>query len=332
MHKFLLYFAAGILVGIFGVILWDKSHQNLLENRGLILREEGKYKFINPILACEIASKEAFSELGSMKNAVADLVEKEISSGKAENISVYFRALNTGRWFGVNEEDKYAPASLEKALIMIAYLKASESDAALLRKAISAENLLKYTSNDPVQNFEKGKSYTIMELVKKMVMDSSNPALNALLDNIDNPTLVVLKDIYSDLNLPPSSDLDLSKLDVMSPKVYSLIFRVLYGATYLNRENSERALEILSSASFKDGLVAGLPENMTVAHKFGIRNVVDEKSKQNKWELHDCGVVYYPNHPYLLCVMTKDDEITDLGSTISKISSLVHQEAEKFYK
>ena len=102
-------------------------------------------------------------------------------------------------------------------------------------------------------------------------------------------------------------------------------------ATYLNYQYSEESLNLLSQAAFKDGLVAQLPNNIKIAHKFG-EHVVGQNGVANTIELHDCGIVYYPDHPYLICVMTKGTDITALAQLISNISLAAYQQIQEKYK
>jgi hypothetical protein len=76
---------------------------------------------------------------------------------------------------------------------------------------------------------------------------------------------------------------------------------------------------------YKDGLIAGVPSNITISHKFGERELTDEKGNVVN-QLHDCGIVYYPEHPYLLCIMTRGKNIDNLSRSISAISKIVYQE------
>lgn len=119
--------------------------------------------------------------------------------------------------------------------------------------------------------------------------------------------------------------------DYMSPKSYAFFYRVLYGSTYLTRAMSEKALELLTTPDFTDGLVAGVPAHTTVAQKFGehsFEGVPDTESKQ----LHDCGIVYHPEHPYLLCVMTKGSDFQRLSKVIKEVSETVYTAANADYK
>ncbi len=63
---------------------------------------------------------------------------------------------------------------------------------------------------------------------------------------------------------------------------------------------------------------------MIVAHKFGERSFLDKKTKQ----LHDCGIVYHPAKPYVLCVMTRGDDFDKLSAVLRSVSALVYQEVD----
>ena len=112
----------------------------------------------------------------------------------------------------------------------------------------------------------------------------------------------------------------------MSVKTYAYFFRILYNATYLGHTYSEKALELLNNREFPDGIVAGVPENIPVAHKFGERTVESPEGIVTTEELHDCGIVYYPSKPYILCVMTKGTDIASLKEIIKTISKTVSDE------
>src|SRR5262249_32692831 len=117
-------------------------------------------------------------------------------------------------------------------------------------------------------------------------------------------------------------------------KVYALFFRILYNASYLNKEDSEQALKLLSQATFKDGLIAGVDDGITVAHKFGEYAAKDASGNDvpGTDELHDCGIVYAPGHPYLLCVMTRGNQLTSLTTMVAQVSQIVFQAAKNGYQ
>ncbi|MDQ5968539.1 MAG: beta-lactamase class [Patescibacteria group bacterium] len=51
-------------------------------------------------------------------------------------IGIYVRNLNNGPWFGINENEKYSPASMMKVPILITFLKWIEQDSLVLDKKI----------------------------------------------------------------------------------------------------------------------------------------------------------------------------------------------------
>jgi beta-lactamase class A len=103
---------------------------------------------------------------------------------------------------------------------------------------------------------------------------------------------------------------------LVSPKEYSNIFRTFYLSTYLTREHSQYLLSLLSNTQFNDQLVAGVPEGITVSHKIGVRSEGDAVEK----EFHDCGIIYVPKTPYMLCVMVEGVAQQDATAVIAEIS------------
>jgi len=163
------------------------------------------------------------------------------------------------------------------------------------------------------------QSYSYQELIERMIAYSDN-----------NATILLSKGIQEDVFLRPYEDLGIAPPLLQNGeyylrvKDYATFFRVLFNASYLSREYSEKALGVLLKSEYQQGLVAGIPADIRVAHKFGERIWEDT----NEHQLHDCGIVYYPNRPYLLCVMTRGKDFTPLGEVIADISSLVYKEVQ----
>lgn len=137
-----------------------------------------------------------------------------------------------------------------------------------------------------------------------------------------SPDVDLLQDTYTRLGIiDPKGPFD----QTIEVKQYSSIFLQLYNSSFFDtKESSEQALELLSQSTFDKGLVAGVPKGTVVAHKFGERSDFTDGIRQ----LHDCGIVYFPGSPYLLCVMTRGRDMNMLAQTISSISKMVYQEVE----
>ncbi len=306
--------ALGVTVGII-------YERDILEKKlGIIhpIRENNpSYKFINPLLAYIIPSADADNQLSLFRSKIENFINTEKNNNKVSNASMFFYDLNRGHWIGVNEKDKYNPASMLKVVVMVAYFKEAELDPNILNKSLvytkEIDDSISKNSLNSQSNLVINKSYVIEDLINKMIIDSDNGAAKLLLNNINK---VSLDSIYNALNIENPENTDNFTI---SPRKYSLFFRILYSSTYLTREYSEKALKIISEAKFSGGIANGLPQNLIVSHKFGV--YINE---QKELELHDCGIVYYPNNPYFLCIMTQGQDISNLKNVIKNISSLTY--------
>ena len=284
----------------------------------------GAQGLINPFLYA--ASKDSNSSFKPLKSKLNNKIKEDIQAGFSSVISVYFNDLNTGKWTGVNEDEKFAPASLLKVPTMIAYLKAAETDPAILRADLLYNGSFDGNAAEdikPLKSIEAGHAYTADDLLRFMIGYSDNNAFLILSKYIGDPAVT---GVINDLNIQyPTST---PTVDFMSPKEYSRFFRVLYSSTYLTKGMSQKALELLSYSDFPQGIESGLPEGTTVAQKFGERYFTKEDGV-NK-ELHDCGIVYHPKNPYVLCIMTKGTDIEKMTAAIHDLSAVAWQEVNSW--
>lgn len=288
-------------------------------------RLEG-YDFINPLLECEPTRDSIGKELLPFHHKVGHLIEEKKQKNQVTHVSVYFRDMNNGLSFDIHGREKFSPASLLKVPLMIAYLKWGEKNPDLLSRKI----LFNIADNTSTQTFKPavalvpGKAYTVDDLLFHAIVYSDNSAYFLLFASIDPR---VLHRVYTDLGLvvPKVRNRD----DYMSVVEYASFFRILYNGSYLNKDLSEKALQYLSEVDFKQGLVAGVPPGTVVAHKFGEKTFGETAEIK---QLHDCGIVYYPRHPYLLCVMSRGDSFEYLDETIRDISGVVYEEVDRQYR
>lgn len=310
----------GIAVGFFsGRLYFGDKNLNLLSQFKPIRQSNNQYKFIDPLLAYDTPEAGDSKEYKGLHQSLKDIIDQSINDNKAQSVAVYFRDLKYGRWIGVNENDRFSPASLLKVPLMIAYLKIAETKPEILNQKVSFEQsqVSNLQNVKPEESLQPGHEYTVAEVIKYMIIYSDNNASSLLRQIIGTKDL---EQAYTDLGFAYPTD---DSGDIMSPKTYALYLRLLYNATYLDRDASEHALDLLSQTQFNDGLVKGLPEKTVISHKFGERKNQDSSGKVES-QLHDCGIIYYPNNPYLLCVMTKGQSQDDLAQIIANISNRVY--------
>ncbi len=263
-----------------------------------------------------------FKALRPFGSELKRFTDQLISDGYASEISVYFRSFNDGVWIGVNERGRFAPASLMKVPIMMAYLKEAETNGQLLNQKFAVETADDFSQyiQSKVQ-LKKGELKTVEELIELMIRDSNNDAMKTLVSHAN--TQQVLK-MYDQLGYSSF----INQGDFLSLKAYAGTFRLLYNATFLNESMSEKALKYLTETNFFEGIVAGLPKGVIAAHKFGEYGSLDEDIKQ----LHDVGIVYHPENPYLLGIMTRGKDYAKLAQVIERVSAFIYKEVNSQYE
>lgn len=316
-----------LLVSVIGIafavgFVAERGLGALSANHGLesVRENSGKYQYVQPFLYAKVPEEGPFSEYSHLKDAITAFASKAERDKRADSVSIYVRNLNTSQWVGVNTDTKYAPSSMLKVVTLIATLREVQENRSLIQKKF---NLIPnpHAGPDlqdtylPREPLSPSGAYTLAQLVEHMIVESDNVANEALSSLVGEDKLA---QVYDDLQIPRAGS---KPFPGYTTQEYSRIFRTIYNASYLSADQSEKALELLSRTNFTQGIVAEVPEGTGVSHKFGV-NVIDEDSIVKR-ELHDCGVVYYPENPYFLCVMTRGTDYGQLEGVIRDASALV---------
>ena len=288
----------------------------------MLARCDAEHPLLNPSQRCGRKKTGTQEEYDVFARQLAASLSQKERSGDIAHTSVYFRDLENGPWFGLEEDETFSAASLLKLPILMAVYKQAEHDPSLLQKKIGYTGTLGDTPNlsNPTQTIQPGEYYTIDELVGRMIIYSDNASkelVQAWLSSLNHQQDLLTK-TYADLGIFDATNSLDSRITV---KTYASIFRQLYNASYLTEEYSQKALSLLTRVEFKEGLNAGVPPDVTIAHKFGVR-----EGKKGEFQLHDCGIVYHPVFPYLLCIMTRGQDASHDASVIAEISSHMYQE------
>jgi beta-lactamase class A len=216
------------------------------------------------------------------------------------SFGMYFEYLPTGTSIGVNSTDEFHAASLFKTPIVMAYYHTRE------RLGKTDDPIITLKPEDLDSQFgnlwQKGAGYQLKasEAVRLALEESDNTAAKSLVPYVGS---VDFEAVYQGLDIDLTVDKDGA---VLTPKSYASIFKALYFSSVLSKDSSQEILNYLAHSKFPDKLAAGVPSNITIAHKIG-----DFVEKNGNGEAFmDCGIVYIPRRPYLLCMVSKTDEQT----------------------
>lgn len=294
------------------------------DNSELRLNPNGQV-YTNPLLACDSFTPR-FAPLKKLEDQMNEIITKKKNQGIISRTSVVFRDLNNGTNIFINPNESYSPASLAKVPLLIAYLKfAQDKDPTILSKKITYQGTPTTMPNIlPVQNLVKNQTYTVQELLERMIIYSDNNAYDLLTENIDNAFLVK---VYKDLDIDITRALEDPTGNSLTVRDQAQFFRILYNASYLNSQYSELALSIFVKTQYEKGIIAGVSKDVKVANKFGERSFGNQPEKQ----LHDCGIVYTWPRPYEICILAQGVDFKQLSTTIAQISSLTFQYWTSFH-
>jgi beta-lactamase class A len=272
------------------------------------------FKYVNPILLVD--DKYESENLNGLKQNVTGIIENYKKIGVLNSASFFLKEFNGNGWTGTNVNEKFLPGSLMKVPELIAYLKMNELKPGTLDRVISYDkvNDTERHTNFNSKSIQVGKKYTIRELLTYMIKYSDNQATSLLNDNVD---ITVFGKVFTDLGLPiPDWK---SPIYPISSRDYSLFMRALYNGSYLNKENSEIGLELLSQCDFNRGLIAGMPKGTQVIHKFG------EAGDANGQQFSESAIIYLDNNCYVLTIMTAGKDYKQLPQISKEISASVYQ-------
>lgn len=309
-----LAFVAGLAIPL-GVQQWSRARTAACHERLALL---------NPMRRCQSKPQPAGEEYEVFAAELQSWIEAQKKGGTISNASVYFRDLQTGSWFGIAEREQYSPASLLKVPIMVALLKEAEEQPDILDTEITYEDSGSVQNlSDPAQRLIPGETYSVRELLRRMIAFSDNASKDILEEYLSHLSggSSVLASLYDELGLIREEDVPQASLNV---KGYASIMRNLYNASFLSPESSEYALEIMSHTEFNAGLISGVPGGTSVSHKFGSRPI-----EEGVRQLHDCGIVYRSGYNYLLCVMTQGSSDAEAARVIQHVSKAVYDEVDR---
>jgi beta-lactamase class A len=170
---------------------------------------------------------------------------------------------------------------------------------------------------DPDVYGHLGKTLTVRELAKWMIIKSSNLATNLLVDVAGIPTIQQSLDeleidgvkVIRGVEDSRAFDAGLNN-EVTANGLLKLLRLVADGKAY-SQKACDEMLEILLDQQYRSGIPAGLPKAARVAHKTGNISTVH----------HDAGIVYLDGRkPYVLVILTSFPAEQARGTAVAEVS------------
>lgn len=270
------------------------------------------FKYIRPFIMADNAMEDP--SYAGLRSSINQFINEQHATGNLSTASVYVRDFEQGKWFAINPEEKFSPGSMMKIMTLISYLKDSERNPNLLNTKIQFKA---HFSEAPVQTIVtnelvSGRYYSIRELLETMIIDSNNDATVLLNSELNYGTYFDILKLIN-LSVPDKNQADYPLTTVEM----SRLLRLIFNSSVMSAANSEYAMSILARSKFRDGIAKPLPDGTNIVHKFGERYAGVEQ------QLHETGIIYCNNKPYLLTVMTKGTDQKQLKNILASVSKQV---------
>ena len=223
--------------------------------------------------------------------------------------SFYFEYLPDGTSIRVGADEEFIAASLINVPLAMNLYKAAELGRIDLDQTVSVTPAELDDAYGTLYQKGAGFRLTLRQAAQDMLEESDNTAMHVVYDSLQN------KLSYDEQSLA-RLDIDQDTQNgqaVINARSYASVLKGLYFAAYLNKQDSQAILNYLTHSTAANRLTAELPAGVQVAHKIGVYNA--------NWAESDCGVVYVPKRPYVLCVMVglPEDQANTFIADVSKM-------------
>ncbi len=222
--------------------------------------------------------------------------------------SFYFEYLPDGTSIRVGDDKELIAASLIKLPLTMNVYRAAELKRIDLDKTVTVMPEELDNAYGDLWRRGAGTDISLRQTAKLALEESDNTAMHVMFDHVKG---LLSYDEESLARLDIDQNLEEGRA-VISAKSYSSVLKSLYFASYLTKADSQELLGYLTKSNATNRLTKYLPKSVPVAHKIGVFNAA--------WSESDCGIVYVPKRPYVICAMVgiPDDQANDFIAQVSK--------------
>lgn len=258
-------------------------------------------------------------------------VRRLIAQSGAE-VAVAYRTLDGQAELLINPDEPFHAASTMKVPVMIELFRQRETRALSLEDPLPIRNEFKsivdgspYSlsvgdDSDKEVYAAVGRTMTFRQLNEAMITVSSNFATNLLIDKLGAETIQRTVESLGAGGMKVLRGVEDQKAfdkglnNSTTARGLLVLFEKLGRGEAVNATADAEMIDVLKRQRFNEGIPAGLPKGIPVAHKTGNITRIH----------HDGGIVYAPR-PYVLVVLVRGlDDRKDSAALIASISKAVY--------
>ena len=266
--------------------------------------------------------------------ALHGAIERRAVSSGAETVGVYFKDLESGDSVLYGADRRMHAASMMKVPVMVQLFR--DRDAGVLRLDDSVTITKTFASivdgspydlaapddSDSTLYRRVGERESIRYLMERMITVSSNLATNILIELVGaDRAQATMRELGADSiavlrGVEDSKAFEAGLNNTTTARDLGAIFSAIGEGRAASAESCREMIAILERQEFNEGIPAGVPSDVRVAHKTGWITGIR----------HDGGIVTLPNgRRYALVVLTRGiDDVAAADSLIVDVSRLVY--------
>ena len=240
------------------------------------------------------------------------------------NYAIAIKNLETGETFYHNENKKFEAASLYKiwamgtAFELISEGRLSE-DEELVGDRLLLDIALEKASPSATPSPEKSEEEKKKELEERQVKYKVIDAIESMITISDNYAALLISSRSGSANIASFlKEYELKGSNYGRPPEttafdLSLILEKIYKGDVVDKEYSQRMIDILKSQRLNDRIPKYLPDSVEVAHKTG----------ELGGSKHDAGIVFTEGGDYIIVVLSETKDPSIASEKIAKFSKSI---------
>jgi beta-lactamase class A len=267
-------------------------------------------------------------------------LEAFIAEQKNKTISVALHDFETGQEVFIHADEPYHPASTFKVHVMMEIFHHAEQGRLSLEDCLPVVNsftsvadgsrfsLLESDDAEKTLYPRLGESESIGELLRLMIVRSSNLATNILLEKIGTQSVdrfiqaLGIRGVKVLRGIDDEAARRLGMNNRATARGLTQTMNLIAGGNVVSKTASEKMIEILLGQEFNESIPALLPGSVRVAHKTGWDRDVH----------HDTGIIYPESRkPYALTIMTRGftaEQSSEAHACMATISKMVYDKLQ----
>jgi len=255
-----------------------------------------------------------------------------------KTIAVAVYDFETGREIFINADESFHPASTFKVHVMMEVFHQIEQGLFSLEDYIPIGNsftsiadgspfALDVKDDSEITLYERiGEKESIHELMRLMIVRSSNLATNILLEKVgakkvnDFIQVLGIDGVIVRRGVEDNVAFRLGLNNGATARGLTQTMRLIADGKVVSKQASEKMVKIMLGQEFNESIPALLPSTVRVAHKTGWTGDV----------YHDTGIVYAENRkPYAISIMTRgfaEDKPDQAHACMAAISKMIYEQ------